>query len=371
MLEKGRISIRQITVLMFIFLLGETIVVYPNMLTSIAKQDAWISSILGVSCGVLLVWVLLRLHHKYPSQNLIQIAQTVLGKWIGGMLSLWYLFYFYLSTGLYVRQIADFLVTQYFNNTPLSLIVILFIILLIWGVTAGIEPIARSAELLLPILLLASAFLVISLLPQSDTTQLKPLLENRPLSILHAAVMVIANPYGQSIVFTMLLPMVNKQPHLSRDVLLAAIAGGTLLTVILLTSLLVIGPFLSEGTLYPTFFMAKKISIGDFLQRLEAFLATAWIITAFFKTVLSFYATILGTAQLFRLKNYRSLIRVAAMVIFGLTLIVAPDLEYYMSTFPPYGSLWDLTNGLVIPLLLLLLPAWSLRKNKPTGHDSA
>ncbi|MNE69177.1 Spore germination protein [compost metagenome] len=162
----------------------------------------------------------------------------------------------------------------------------------------------------------------------------------------------------------MLFPLVNRQSHMNRDVLLAAAAGGGLLTVIVLISLMVIGPFLSESTLYPTFFLAKKISIGKFLQRVEALLTTAWVLSTFFKTVLNFYISILGTAQLFKLKSYRSLIWISALLLFGLSMIVAPNLEYYMSTFIPAWTLWDLTNGLIFPLLLLLLPAWTLRQKK-------
>lgn len=369
MIEKGRISTRQIAVLMFLFLLGDCIIIYPTVLTNVASQDAWIASLLGVLFGVMLVWVLLRLHRKYPEQNLIQITQTVLGKWIGGLLSIWYLFFFFFSTALYLRQMGDFLTTQYFLITPLRIIIILLISILICGAASGMESIARSAEIMLPLLLLASAFLVISLLPQSDLSQLKPVLVNKPLSILHAVIIVITYPYGQSIVFSMLFPQVNKQPHMQRDVLIAAAASGIILTIILLTSLLVLGPFLCESTTYTTFFLAKKISIGNFLQRLEAIITIAWIITTFFKTVLTFYVSLLSTAQFFKLKDFRSLIWVAALVIFGLSIIVSPNSEYYRSEFVPYWTLWDFTNGLILPLLLLVLPAWSLRRQKKSKQS--
>lgn len=361
-MEKGRISTRQIAVLIFIFLLGESILIYPVLITSIAKQDAWIASLIGIPCGVLLIWILLKLHDKYPGQNFIQICQTVLGKWVGGLLSIWYLFYFYMSTSLNIRQMGDFLTTQYFNNTPLRIIIILFIIMLIFGVSSGIESIARTAEILLPILILASILLIVSLIKQFEFTQLKPIFEVKPISLLHAVTTVITTPFGQSIMFSMLLPYVNKQPHTNRDLLIAAASSAFLLTIILFISLLVLGPFLSESTVYPTFILAKKISIGDFLQRLEAILTTAWIITAFFKSVINFYATILGTAQFFKLQGYRSLIWVTAMIFFGLSIIVAPNSEYYISTFVNSWTLWDWTNSFILPFLLFIFPVWGLRK---------
>ena len=217
-----------------------------------------------------------------------------------------------------------------------------------------------------PFLLLAFTFLVMFLLPQSELTELKPIMEAEPLTMLHTIFVVISYPFGQSVVFSMLFPLVNKQSHMGRDVLFMAAAAGLLLTIILLTSLLVLGSFLSESTIYTTFFLAKKVSIGDFLQRMEAILTTAWIVTTFFKTVLYYYASILGTAQLFKLKSYQSLIWVAALILFGLSIVVSPDMEYYVSDFTPSWTLWDLTSGLFLPLLLLILPAWSLRKKAKT-----
>ena len=62
MIEKGRLSTRQVAILMFIFLLGESVLIYPSVITALSKQDAWLVSLAALPFGVMVVWILLRLH---------------------------------------------------------------------------------------------------------------------------------------------------------------------------------------------------------------------------------------------------------------------------------------------------------------------
>lgn len=49
MIEKGRLTVRQLASLMFLCTIGEQILVFPSMITSYAHQDAWLSALLGVA----------------------------------------------------------------------------------------------------------------------------------------------------------------------------------------------------------------------------------------------------------------------------------------------------------------------------------
>ncbi|WP_280633372.1 GerAB/ArcD/ProY family transporter [Paenibacillus polymyxa] len=67
MSKKERISVRQVTVLMFMCLIGDMLLIYPTMITHIAHQDAWISSILSIPLGLIIIYVLIRVHELYCS----------------------------------------------------------------------------------------------------------------------------------------------------------------------------------------------------------------------------------------------------------------------------------------------------------------
>ncbi len=81
--EKGRISITNIAVLVFLSIIGDCVLVYPSLITSISKQDAWISSLLSIPAGLAVLLLLLRVHQLYPDLTFVQLCQQILGPWLG------------------------------------------------------------------------------------------------------------------------------------------------------------------------------------------------------------------------------------------------------------------------------------------------
>lgn len=55
MLEKGKIGSRQLTILVILYTLGDSILVLPSIVASEAEQDGWVSGIIGVAIAPLLV----------------------------------------------------------------------------------------------------------------------------------------------------------------------------------------------------------------------------------------------------------------------------------------------------------------------------
>ncbi|ALP35381.1 hypothetical protein ASL14_03525 [Paenibacillus sp. IHB B 3084] len=84
-------------------------------------------------------------------------------------------------------------------------------------------------------------------------------------------------------------------------------------------------------------------------------MVTTWIISTYFKTALFFYAFVLGTAQLLKLKSYRPLIFPVAFLIYGLWYLIVKNIIFYVKEVLAYWVDWDLTNAFAFPLILLVL----------------
>lgn len=94
MIEKGRLTVRQLASLMFLCTIGEQILFFPSMITSYAKQDAWISSLVGVAGGMGVLLIMLAVYNMDPRLNLIEHVFRILGPWIGAFVSVFYIFIF-------------------------------------------------------------------------------------------------------------------------------------------------------------------------------------------------------------------------------------------------------------------------------------
>ncbi|MFS8212310.1 GerAB/ArcD/ProY family transporter [Paenibacillus polymyxa] len=367
MLKKTRISVRQVTVLMFLSLIGDMLLIYPTIITHIAQQDAWISSILSIPLGLVIIYVLIRVHELYPNLSLIEAIRKILGPVFGSIVSCWYLFYFFMGTALNAREVGDFLSTQLFEETPLSVLLAMEVSLLVLTALAGIEAFSRVSEILLPVYVLIFCGLILALLPQIQLSNVRPVLENGLAPVAKGMVPGAGMPFASMSIMLMVFPFVNKRGHFKRDMLLASLIGGVLITLFLLLSLLIIGPFVTNYSPYISSALTTKINELNYITRIESLVSLTWALAAFFKGVIFFYAFTFGTTQLFRISNIRPFVIPAGGLVFGMTISITPNVFYYVRTLVYPMSTWHYTNGLIIPLVLwgvyLCKQKWKHRQN--------
>jgi len=367
-LEKGKINVLQMGVLVFFFVVGDMILVLPSAAAVASMQDSWICGIVGIPIGVSLAAMLFALYRSFPDKNIIQLNRMLLGKWFGGAVSLLILLYFILNGASIVREVGDFVTTVMMPETPINAVNLLLVLITIWSIRSGIEPIARTGEILLPWFLGFFLLLVVCLMPQIHIEKMMPIMGKGLPPVIHGLLYTVSFPYAQMNVFLMILPYVKVRKHMRRDFLLSAALGGIVVTAVILLAILVLGPYLTSHEVYPAYGLAKKINIGDFLERLEAVLAVIWIVSTFMKCVLYGYAFTLGSAQLFSLREYQALNLPAGLMLLGLAYIISPNIMYYTDVLLKYWPFMDLTFGIAIPLLLLLVGLRKRRGNaQPKG----
>lgn len=118
MLETGKISSRQFTILVLLTTIGDAVLIFPPPSSEHAKQDVWISTLLGLAAGLLCVLLYSKLAKSFPGLTLIQVIQKVFGKWIGTILSLLFLVYTLIVAVWCLREIADFVVAEMLGEPP-------------------------------------------------------------------------------------------------------------------------------------------------------------------------------------------------------------------------------------------------------------
>lgn len=151
----------------------------------------------------------------------------------------------------------------------------------------------------------------------------------------------------------MILPYVNKQQQITRSFLRGTLLGETVIFITLIVSILVLGPDLTARDVYPSYNIARRISVGGFFERVEALIALQWMLTFFIKVTLYFYAFILGLSQLLKLKEYRVLTLPTGLILVALAVLIAPNYTYYSAIFDNYWVYYVITFGLFLPLVLL------------------
>lgn len=353
--REERISTKQLAVLILFVMFGDMLLVLPPIVADEAKQDAWIAGLFGIFAGLLVAWLLFAFAKSIGPSGLVEQNRRKLGVWAGGCVTVLYLLYFLFNTSLMVRQTADFLTTQLFPETPLRAIGVLAIFVMVVGAKYGLETIARTGEVFFPIFVILFAALLLMLVPQIEAEKLQPMMATSVPDMMRGTLLAAAYPFCQLCVMLMVLPHVTGKRHLARDYGIAVALGGLGNFAVILFSVLVLGGAMTAYFIHPVYVLSQKISIGHFLERLEAVIAVNLILSTYMKMVLYFYAFLHGTAQLFGTGDYRRLAFPTGMILFGLALFISPNIIYYNDVIMRYWADLDLIAGVALPLLLLAL----------------
>jgi len=336
-----------------LFIVGTSIILAPAMLTAEAKQDAWISALIGVMAGMLLVVIYNALGSMFPGRTLVELSREVFGFWLGTIGSLLMFAYSFLLTSLVLRNLGDFLTSSMFPETPIGAIHFVYLVIVMIGIRYGLPNIARTVDILFPWVLYLFFLFIILISPQLEWKHVQPVLAKGVKPILFAAYPYIGFPFLELVLFLMILPSVKDAKEARKGFLLGPLLGGFILFTITLLSILVLGGENTASEIYPSFELAKKIELGVFIQRVEAIMAVMWFLTIYVKLLICFYMTVLCLSQTLGLPEYRSIALPLGLILFALSIFITPNLGYLLSFDMTVWPLYACTFGLLYPLLLL------------------
>lgn len=355
MLERGKIGSLQAVLLMMSLVLPTAIITVPASTVAAAKQDAWLSCIVGTLLVLPLTWLIVNLSLRFPGKTLFEYPEVILGRVPGKIVSFLYLFTFLQSSSLAVRQFGLFLVTTMMPYTPIIVFSIVLVAVTSYAVRNGLEVLCRYNQLFIPVTGLLGVAFSLSV-KDMKLTRLLPVFDVGLIPIVKGAFSPVAF-IGLIFAMAVIIPYLSKPKEAYRVAYLSVLLNGFFLTVTVLESLLIFGPSMTSSMVYPTFNAIRTVSIANFLERLEAILLALWVLGGIAKLGVYYYILVLGSAQWLGLKDYRPLVTPVGIIMiamstlsFGINVV---DLNYFL--FSGYQFLSILVYYTGLPLLLLIV----------------
>ncbi|MFY2307131.1 GerAB/ArcD/ProY family transporter [Lysinibacillus fusiformis] len=365
--EKVKISPFELCILVIFFSIGTSILMIPSSIATETKQDAWLSSILSIVICAGLAYFYFLCSRRLEKKSYLQYLESVYGKVLGKIIGLLYVFFFFFGIISLLYYFGIFTTTQMLPNTPIKVLYVLLTIPVILIVRAGLEVLARCGEILIFWTILLFILLVVFLLPEIDIENLKPSLEASLKDQTKAILIFLSHSGFPLIIFLMIFPKhINRQEQAKWSFINGSILGAGVVAIMISMCILVLGSSNTARQLYPSYALAKSISLFGIIERIEPLMAAIWLITIFFKTSIYFYVCVIGLAQIFEVKSYRFFAIPIGLLAIILTTVFYPNYEYRI--------LWDSKNwislsiifGILIPLLTLIIDSLRRLLNKKT-----
>lgn len=362
MVKEGKISNRQLTLLLVWMVLSTGVIFLPVTISRYTVKDAWMVPIVYMIGGLPIAWLVGSLALRFPGKTFVEISETVFGKALGKAVALLMVSWVVFLNASALRQVGEFLETNILPETPLIVLQLGLLLIGAFGVYKGLTGLARVTELFFPLVYASITIAMIMVAKEADFRNLLPVLERGVGPVLRASVSPLTFA-GEVFVVLMILPSLS-EPTKARSAVVWAIVlmgFGGLQVEPMATA--VLGATRSD-VLFPYFSVIRMISLAQFIERLDSLFTVIIVIGAFSKITLLYYVSVLGLAQLLRLKNYITLIPVTSIPVVAMSIMLYPNVFSVINFLDRGFPLIGLPIQLGIPLLLLIV---SLVRGLPPG----
>jgi spore germination protein KB len=340
-------------IIMYPTIQATAILLVPSITAKYADRDMWISpiyaSLVGIA-SVLIAWQLSRLH---PNETLIEYSRTILGKTLGKAIGLGYLFFYFHHTGIIIREYGEYVIGTTLSRTPLFVVIGSMTLVCALNVRGGLEVIARSAQIFIPIVVVLFFAIVLLLIPDLEPVNMLPIMEHGIWPSFRGSV-VPQGWFSEFILISFLIPYLSDKKGGVKWGIFSVLAVMLTMVVTNLTSLFLLGN-MTASINYPVMIAARYISIADFFEHLESIVMAIWVAGTFVKISMFFYVVALGTGQWLNLSDYRPLVLPIGFLLVLFSFWSAPSLQVLVRFFDTFSPYYFISVQTLLPLLLLLI----------------
>ncbi len=359
--EKGKTTAFQFFCLVSVFLFGSTTIM---MSLTAAGRDSWISMVLAGAGGMVLVLVITGLAVSFPGLTIIEYIPKIFGAFPGKLIGLLYLWYFLHLGSLVLRNYGELMSTVVMPETAPGVFHVSLAIVIAYLVYHRVEVMGRLSELVFPlsigVTILTSLLIILS--GVTDLRNILPVFEHGIKKVILGSITLAGFPYLETILFAMIFPYINSADKGKKAFLAAVIISWIALLMIMIQNITIFGDHIITLT-FPRFYSIRLISIGNFIERIEPVILGVWIMGGVVKAGICLYAFGLGAAQVLGLKDFRSLILPAALIMAAMADLLFKNTfemqRFAVDIYPFYAFPFQFA----LPLLMLVIARLRRRKS--------
>lgn len=359
MTNEGKFGLQEAIWLITITSSTKLLLTNPAMSAKIAGTAGWYVPLISMVFTIIWFTFIFLLLKRYPGNNIMEIYETVLGRFLGSIFSCVIMLALLSSAALSLREFVEVKKVYILVRTPISLIITCFIIVTIILSFLGLEAIARYSKLISFILLFSFILILILSSQNYQSHRLFPILGYGLGNTLFHGFMR-SSMFGEIIIIAIIAKSLHGINEIKKTGFISIIFSGILVSVAYLTFLLTFSYFLGRELTAPIYVMASLINYGFFFQRVESIFMFIWNLTSLISIAVLLYSSLMVYCHIFRIKDKRPLIIPFGIILFTLTIIpqgLMHVISIYRQFLMNYGWMF-----FYVPSLIVLLSAIILRK---------
>lgn len=349
-----RINNFEIYCMLVLLTVPSAFLIVPAMVNHRTANNAWLAILAALIPGALLLYVYLYILKK-STRPFPLMLEDCLGKIIGKILGFFYIIVFLIGCSVNLAIFVTFISANIVPDTPLSVFIGLMLLTCYYGLKTGLANIARVSILMfllaLPLIIL---LLSLGIAYNPDFSNLLPFMSISLQDFAHGVYegfWIISNMMA-----ILILAFFSTRREKISSTLFMSLFTYVFITAMSAAVIIIhIGSNTTNLLSFPIFKVVRDISVGDFIQNVDALFIALWIAGVFGAISVKWFMACYVTQQVFGLKDYKFIAAPTAVIIAFFTLLAAKNiiaLHVLVHTLLPviYGVIYVL-----IPLLIFFV----------------
>lgn len=360
--NSDRITTFQMFILIVSTINAIEVLILPRDLVLDVGTDGWLVIIGAHLISAAAVFFMIKLSLLYPDETFADYTPKILGRYIGIPVVLTAVVFWTLLCARIVRQLGDF-IQLILPQTPIETIIVTMLLVVVYVARHGIEPIARTLEVLFPIFVGLVGILSLITLLEIDLTNLLPILQSEPKQLIMSSLTSSLGLEGQELML-MIMPFMAIPGKVYKAVYGALGFNLILRLTLFITTIGLFGVEFTKTLVWPVEELSRSLSFaGSGLGRLDSLFTALWVTAAFTSILVFMYLASLAFSRVMKFREPSMTVFPLLPIIFILSLVP----ESIVAT-EEYSGLIANTWGLFIftmpPLLLVISYIRGTHKNR-------
>lgn len=261
-------------------------------------------------------------------ENILEKNIYLFGKYIGTFINLIINTIFLMIGMVLLYSISIFTTSQFLDQTPIPLFMIVIGVIIIFNVGKGIVNMSRVAVIFLGIVIFLSFVSIFGLIPHFEIGNLLPFLHNGITPLVNGSYqMFFVNVVPIFLLLIIKSDVVRPQIHLKKRIFILYTISFVIIALEHILTIGTLGIYLAQLEQYPGYMVLQKISLFHFLDRIEMIIYIKWVLVSFVYLSLIVY----HICRMFRQTHFRvsSCIVLSIMIIFSLLFFPTNTYFYY------------------------------------------
>ena len=321
-MQTERVTDKEAIFLFIAFVIGSTLIIGVG---GSAKNDAWISVIIGFIMSLPMLFIYARLSSLYHGKDLFDILKLTLGEVLGRVVSVVYILYIFHLGSLVLHSFGEFTNTVAMPETPMFVQIFALGCVCIIAARLGIEVMGRVTTYIMPVVFVILVVVQLMAIPQLHPNFLKPVFSSGLKALLKAGFSAFAFPFTQTLILMGAIGTMANRKSPKKVFLIGTAIPAVIILFITLRNIMVLGS-MGDAFYFPSYEAVSRITIGSYIERIEVTVSIVFVFGAFMKASICLLAACKGIEKVFNLQNYRSVVIEAGLLMIYLAYIIYDDI---------------------------------------------